>query len=67
MIRDQGVNQLKDAVRNNAPGISQDFGQNQAFAIRGFRQDFNLRNGFRTGSIKPKQKVFMKIPLPRFT
>ncbi|MEH2452103.1 Plug domain-containing protein [Nostoc sp.] len=50
VIRDQGVNRLQDAVRNNAPGVSQYFGQNQAFVIRGFRQDFNLRNGFRTSS-----------------
>ncbi|MEH2277250.1 MAG: TonB-dependent siderophore receptor [Nostoc sp.] len=50
VIRDQGVNRLQDAVRNNAPGVSQFFGQNQAFVIRGFRQDFNLRNGFRTSS-----------------
>ncbi|MDM9385277.1 TonB-dependent siderophore receptor [Chlorogloeopsis sp. ULAP01] len=50
VIRDQGVNRLQDAVRNNAPGVSQLYPQNQNFVIRGFRQDFNLRNGFRTSS-----------------
>ncbi|MEH2015407.1 TonB-dependent siderophore receptor [Nostoc sp.] len=53
VIKDQGVNRLQDAVRNNAPGVSQYFGQNQSFVIRGFRQDFNLINGFRSGVRAP--------------
>ncbi|MEH2112687.1 TonB-dependent siderophore receptor [Nostoc sp.] len=54
VIRDQNVNRLQDAVRNNAPGVSQFSNQSQAFVIRGFRQDFNLRNGFRSGSTATK-------------
>jgi iron complex outermembrane recepter protein len=50
VLEDQGVTRLQDAVRNNAPGVTSQFGQNQNFVIRGFRQDANLRNGLLTSS-----------------
>jgi iron complex outermembrane recepter protein len=50
VLEDQGVTRLQDAVRNNAPGVTSQFGQNQSFVIRGFRQDANLRNGLLTSS-----------------
>ncbi|NJR52888.1 MAG: TonB-dependent siderophore receptor [Leptolyngbyaceae cyanobacterium CSU_1_3] len=50
VLEDQNVTRLQDAVRNNAPGVTSRFGLNQAFVIRGFEQNFNLRNGFRTSS-----------------
>jgi iron complex outermembrane recepter protein len=53
VIEDQGVTGLQDAVRNNAPGVTTSnsyagTGQGE-FIIRGFRQDYNFRNGFRSG------------------
>ncbi|MES1025789.1 TonB-dependent siderophore receptor [Gloeocapsa sp. BRSZ] len=53
VIEDQGRLRLSDAVRNNAPGvtISNSYagtGQGE-FIIRGFRQNYNFRNGFRDG------------------
>lgn len=50
VLEDQNVTRLQDAVRNNAPGVTNRFGLNQNFVIRGFEQNFNLRNGFRTSS-----------------
>jgi iron complex outermembrane receptor protein len=51
IIEDQGVARLQDAVRNNSPGVTTRFGQNQNFVIRGFNQRANLRNGLRTSSL----------------
>ncbi|AFZ28907.1 TonB-dependent siderophore receptor [Gloeocapsa sp. PCC 7428] len=53
VIEDQGRLRLSDAVRNNAPGVTTSnsyagTGQGE-FIIRGFRQNYNFRNGFRDG------------------